>query len=413
MQTRIDDGSPVGGSVSLTHSEIPVVDTTDVLVAGGGIAGIAAALSASRGGAKVLLIEKSVAFGGLATLGNVIVYLPLCDGTGRQVSAGIAEELLLLAETTNTEHTPGVRPGFASIPVCWRESSSREARTTKRYTVEYNASTYLLALEELLLREGVRILYDTRCISVIKEAGRISHIVVADKSGISAIGVGNVIDGTGDADICAWSDESIESCTTNVACGWFYYLSDGEVKLSRSSDRFAENPSELPVGVTGYSCGTGSDVSAQVIASRKLMRKRLATLGPEAHPIGIPGMASFRMSRRLRGSSEISAKDASGHDSDDTIGIVGDWRRPGPSYAIPFGSLYGRTPNLLAVGRCISVANDLWDVTRAIPACAVTGQAAGSAAALAVSSRCDPSEVAVTDLRESLQKDGVIITRTS
>lgn len=64
----------------------------DVLVAGGGVAGIAAALAAARGGAKVILLEKAFMLGGLATAGLVTIYLPLCDGMGRQVSFGLAEE---------------------------------------------------------------------------------------------------------------------------------------------------------------------------------------------------------------------------------------------------------------------------------------------------------------------------------
>ena len=66
----------------------------DVAVVGGGIAGVAAAVQAARCGKKTVLIEKTVYCGGLATAGLVYVYLPLCDGNGRQVTFGIAEELL-------------------------------------------------------------------------------------------------------------------------------------------------------------------------------------------------------------------------------------------------------------------------------------------------------------------------------
>ncbi|MBN1556189.1 MAG: FAD-dependent oxidoreductase [Phycisphaerae bacterium] len=60
--------------------QLPIVDGYDVVVVGGGIAGITAAVAAARNGARTLLAEKNYALGGLATLGNVIVYLPLCDG---------------------------------------------------------------------------------------------------------------------------------------------------------------------------------------------------------------------------------------------------------------------------------------------------------------------------------------------
>lgn len=69
----------------------------DIIVVGGGIAGVAAAVSASREGAKVLLIEKSINLGGLATSGLISAYEPLCDGNGRQMVFGIAEELIRLS----------------------------------------------------------------------------------------------------------------------------------------------------------------------------------------------------------------------------------------------------------------------------------------------------------------------------
>ena len=69
----------------------------DVLVCGGGFGGIAAALAAARHGAKVILLEKQYVLGGLGTAGLVTIYLPLCDGYGKQVSFGIAEELLRLS----------------------------------------------------------------------------------------------------------------------------------------------------------------------------------------------------------------------------------------------------------------------------------------------------------------------------
>ena len=72
-------------------------ETPDVVVAGGGIAGCAAALAAARNGARVLLIEKQTLLGGLATAGLITYYLPLCDGEGTQMSYGIAEEFLHLS----------------------------------------------------------------------------------------------------------------------------------------------------------------------------------------------------------------------------------------------------------------------------------------------------------------------------
>ena len=92
----------------------------DVIVAGGGIAGVSAALAASRNGAKkVLLIEKQYALGGLATLGLITYYLPLCDGKGTQVSFGIAEELLRLSMKYGAQEM---------YPDSWLEEGKEEKR---------------------------------------------------------------------------------------------------------------------------------------------------------------------------------------------------------------------------------------------------------------------------------------------
>ena len=69
----------------------------DVIVVGGGIAGIAASVAASRAGASVLLVEKGINLGGLATSGLISWYEPLCDGKGTQMVYGIAEELIKLS----------------------------------------------------------------------------------------------------------------------------------------------------------------------------------------------------------------------------------------------------------------------------------------------------------------------------
>ena len=104
-------GAAMDGFVSLSAKRAEIKGSYDVIVCGAGIAGIAAALSARRAGAKrVLLLEREYAPGGLATLGLVTIYLPLCDGRGHQVSFGIAQELLRLSVSKGAEQP---------IPACW------------------------------------------------------------------------------------------------------------------------------------------------------------------------------------------------------------------------------------------------------------------------------------------------------
>ena len=70
---------------------ISVAGEADIIVVGGGLAGVAAAVSAARNGSKVILLEKSIILGGLATLGHVCIYLPIDDGLGHKVYGGLAE----------------------------------------------------------------------------------------------------------------------------------------------------------------------------------------------------------------------------------------------------------------------------------------------------------------------------------
>ena len=90
----------------------------------------------------------------------------------------------------------------------------------------------------------------------------------------------------------------------------------------------------------------------------------------------------------------------------DSVGVISNWRKRGPIYEVPFGALYGKDlKNVIAAGRCISTTDAMWDVTRVIPVCAVTGEAAGCAAAMTD----DLHTLDVKKLQEKLEKQGVMI----
>ena len=93
----------------IKSDRIPVCGSYDVIVAGGGVAGVAAALSASLKGKSLLLIEKRVALGGLATIGLISLFVPMCNGRGKLIEKGLAWDFLQLS----------IRYGYVSLPEEW------------------------------------------------------------------------------------------------------------------------------------------------------------------------------------------------------------------------------------------------------------------------------------------------------
>ena len=164
--------------VTEPERKLKVSHRADVVVAGGGIAGISAAIAAARSGADVILIEREFCLGGMATLGLVTIFLPLDDGRGNQVIFGIGEELLRLSIEHGAE---------ANYPKAWLEGGSLEERMKARFITQFNPHLFALRVEKLLLELGVKVLYGTLAASVIKDGPLISGIVVENKSGRSVI----------------------------------------------------------------------------------------------------------------------------------------------------------------------------------------------------------------------------------
>jgi hypothetical protein len=150
------------------------------------------------------------------------------------------------------------------------------------------------------------------------------------------------------------------------------------------------------------------------VDTRKLIRRRLEELRQTSdkepiYPALLPAIPGFRMTRRLKGEIELGEE----HERrifSDSVGMTGDWRKAGPVYYIPLRALTApHVPNLITAGRCISSAS-AWDVTRVIPTCAVTGQAAGAAAALA-SRMTSPSfvDMDIDALQAHLRQQGALL----
>ena len=379
----------------------PVKYCCDVLICGGGIAGISAAMAAARSGAKVTLIERSFELGGLATSGLVTIYLPLCDGMGRQISFGIAEELLRLS----IEHGDEGR-----YPDEWLDGDDIEKRRAgKRFEVQFNPHFFAISAERVLSELGVRIIYGATAVSASVTDNRIDAIIIESKSGREAIEIGKcVVDCTGDADICAMSCETKKFGVGNTLAAWYYY-NDGEgnkLKMHGFADVGPGSVRSLNgLRYTGLDVIEISDMMRHSHAEieKDVIRRR--SEGETVSPTAIASIPQLRKTRCLVGNYTMDYSEMHQH-KHDSIGMVSDWRKRGPVFEIPFGTLWSdKVKNLLAAGRCISVTDDLWEVTRVIPDCAVTGEAAGVAAAMTD----DLASINITDLQNKLRERGVVL----
>lgn len=412
-QEAAASSEPATAYVREPSHRLPVRRSCDVAVVGGGLAGIAAALAAARTGVSVCLLEKNCNLGGLATVGRVTVWLPLCDGLGRQVSFGLAEELLRLADRSIVRDDRAA--GFVGIPQAWRAAGDPAERVRQRLMVRFNPDAYLLALEKMVLDSGVRLLYDTRVCAAIQTGGSLTHLVLENQDGRTALSCGAAVDASGDANLCALAGEPTRTRTGNVPAGWYYQLRRDGIRLQSLTAPFRKD-GEPPVDGSPSFSGTDADqLTDQVIASREMLREHLRRSNldnPEdpAEPFGIASIPCLRMTRRLNGRFVLS--DADRHQSPpDTLGYISDWRQAGPVYPIPLRSLMAvRHRNLLAAGRCFSADETVWDVTRCFPGCAVSGEAAGTSAGLAVRQTGGAvDKLDVDHLRTHLADNGVRI----
>lgn len=392
------------------EKKLAVYGEYDVLVCGGGVAGIAAALAAARQGAKVLLLEREYMLGGLATLGLVTIYLPLCDGMGHQVSFGIADELLRLSIAR------GIIDGHYPKP--WLEGGTIEERAATRFEVQYNPHIFACDAEKLLIDSGVEILYGTLCASVIcdevdNETKRISSVIIENKSGRGAVIAKNVVDTTGDADICKLAGiPTALHKKGNVLAAWYYrYSRDNGVSLKMLG--FADVPSDPKKSEAQQLIKRRfGGVDAREISDMVILAHQ-ASLGDafkqreidnSTVPIIYPTIPQLRMTRRIVGVS--TPDDSPTHEYVPTsVGLFSDWRKRGPVYELPYECLVsGSCVNLITAGRNISVTDNMWDITRVIPVCAVSGEATGRAAAMFSDDLRAPD---IAKLQSALRDSGV------
>ena len=397
-------------SITVTNN-VPLRGEYDVIVAGGGVAGIAAAVAAARAGKKVLLLEKSVSLGGLATIGLINLFVPMCNGRGVQIIKGMAEEFLRLS----------IKDGYDTIPDEWKNGEPGEGAKT-RYLTKYSPSIFSLELTELLGKEGVDLLYDTVVSEPVMDGGHCRGLIVENKSGREYYEGKIIVDTTGDADVLyragvptrqGGNYYTMISNATNldlmkkaVESGDIADAYTG-VTGGRSNLYGGGHPEGMPLfegtnvnSVTDFIIKNHLDTLAEV---RKGDRKR--------HDIVmLPGMAQFRTTRCLIGDKEFDMNDAYRH-CDDSIGAICDFDRKDYLFEVPFGVLVKTGyDNLITAGRTASAKPDYsWDILRVIPPAIITGQAAGIAAALSIDDGVPIYDVDIHALQSELEAQDVML----
>ena len=397
-------------TISEERRDIPVAGEADLLVIGGGLAGVAAAVAASRNGASVTLLEKSCVLGGLATLGHVCVYLPIDDGIGHKIHGGLAEDLMHVC----------TRYSYNNIPDCWKKGPARVEQPSARYSATFNIPACVLALDEFMRDEHVNVVFDTVFCEPVMDGDTCRGVIVENKSGRTAYLAKMIIDSTGDSDVLYRAGAECET-QKSIVSHWTYEFDTEHIKRSGSSNDVLKNikmrwfglrpdvdnsGSELPM----FYGTTSEGVNDYLRLSRSLALDYLKKNQRDGYAmLTLPFMPQFRMTRRLKGLAEMGLN--AGVSLDSSIGcVIHSLEAPAAVYEFPYEALIdSRITNIAAAGRMVSAGGRGWEIMRCIPNCVLTGQASGTAAALAIRTGRTLQEVDVAALQKNLAETGVMI----
>ena len=387
--------------------QIPVVEDVDVLVAGGGPAGIAAALASAREGARTMLVERYGYLGGMITGANVVAVLGAGDGQtamARGITLEIGERLDKLGAIT---------------PLRYGD-----------YRVDPEIFKWQAA--EMLLEAGVTILFHTLATAPILQDGVVAGAFTESKNGRQAIKAKVTVDATADADLafqagCACDDE-----THDVTLGIVIQGIDREKVAAfarRSPDEhraIVEKAAKLNGGVMlgkkrllkGIDVADAFALTQAEIQLRRecfesLMYLREHMPGYENARVALTRpQIGVRQGRRVRGEYTVTIDDLlSNRHFHDGIARLGaylpdygtSYAIKGLNYDIPYRCLVPeQIDGILVAGRCISCDYQACNTLRLIVPCFATGQGAGCAAAIAVQDDCPPRQVSIEKLRKSL-----------
>ena len=353
----------------------------DVAVVGAGVAGIAAALAAARRGHKVALIEKQTLIGGLATSGLIYIYLPLCDGKGTQVIRGISEEMLYKSMEFSQ----------FDLHKDWGGSGISEVgQRYNRLRVDFSPAGFILSLDEMLAEAGVDLWLDTRVCAVQKSGDKVTALEVENTSGRGVVQAGAFVDASGEAIIIRRAGGRVESDFNNLSL----WLIENHPQAPESNYYFGKTLRVEPFSFESNAIQPGDGMDGKKVTAftrkcykylREFYRESYKNFNRYEHyPIHLPAMPQLRKIAAAKCQFMLDSNGC-GKYHEDSIGLTGDWRVAGPVWETPLRSLVPEElDGVFAAGRCIGAINDAWEVYRVIPSAAMTGEAAGIAAALTV-----------------------------
>jgi ribulose 1,5-bisphosphate synthetase/thiazole synthase len=398
VQANRASPSLLGNKVIQPQRELPVLHKTDVLVVGGGPAGICAAIAARRAGADVTIVERYGHFGGLWSGGLVLLVIGHIIKGGKQVCQGIGEEMLRRLDKMDgaiIDRRSGVNP-----------------------TVDAEAVKYLMV--EMIEEADVKVFLHCWGVDAVVNDKTVQGAVFESKSGRQAILAKVVIDSTGDGDLFAAAGAEYQRRSHNI--GLVTRVGNMD-RIDTAQASGVRKPRYLgghtPIPGVNWANMRGPEVDGldvEILTRLEMehrkfiwrnMQKVRKTPGYEkVYLMETAPQLGVRITRVLDGLSSVTQKDLkAGTEFSDVIGVGGSSNGEHGGWQIPYGALVPKTTdNVLAAGRCISAEMRMADLVRLIPNCFVTGHAAGVAAAVAVEERCRPRDVDVPKVQKILKE---------
>ena len=431
-------------TVTRREAGVPVVATTGVVVVGGGPAGVAAAVSAARNGAPVVLVERYPYLGGLASGGMVLVLDDMHNDTEISVR-GLAMEVIermhakgLCVYPPEADRDPSVR----ATQALWRKWSRWGVfdfhTHTKPHPIVFAAAFdpdgFKQASLDMVREAGVHLRLHGWFQSAIVEDGRAAGVIVETKEGSQAIRAEVVIDASGDLDVAADAGASFEEgayivttvsriggVDTDAAERFQYEEAQRFAAVDRKAKRLIGGCWEywwlktpLPGIVwcncphmTGYDGMKVEDLTAAEIEGRRRMQALLEYAREHvpgferAYFVDFAPQTGVRQTRLLRGEYVVTRKDVT-----DRVHFHDSVCR-GRDYYTPYRALLPvGVDQLLVAGRHYSATPQAQKMSREIPPCMAMGEAAGIAAAQALDGGLRVRDVEVRGIQTRMRAQG-------